>query len=473
MEAFRRLSLNSVRAIEAMAVVGALAYMLVVGWAMFATTYDVWGAFVTLPIIVAVSGFALLKLFPEPEMFKIAMFGLIAKLIGTFLRYWVVFGAYGGAGDSKSYHDVGTSIAQSVARGDQSLFTVIPHQVGTRFIESLTGTIYTIMGSSQLAGFVIFSWIGYWGLVLFVKAAPMGFADIDLRRYALLTFLAPTLVFWPSSIGKEAWMMFSLGLMTWGVARGLGVSWGGRTISAIAAGTVAASFVRPHQAAVWLAALVLALLVAAGRSAPTRPGRDDVARRATARAWAVMMGVLGVVALVVVGRVTVSYLAGSGDEGGITEQIGDLFDENSRRSTGGGSSFTPPPIASPLQWPSAIFQTLFRPFILRARDIAQLIPAVETNLLLTIFAVSFRRAKRLPRTVLTRPYVAFCLFAAIGFGLAFSTFGNLAILVRQRSLVYPLIFVLFCLPKPLEHVRPTLPVDTTWRRPAADFDHAR
>ena len=32
------------------------------------------------------------------------------------------------------------------------------------------------------------------------------------RRYALLVLFLPSLLFWPSSIGKEAWMTLALGL---------------------------------------------------------------------------------------------------------------------------------------------------------------------------------------------------------------------------------------------------------------------
>ena len=49
----------------------------------------------------------------------------------------------------------------------------------------------------------------------FVTALP----DADHHRYALLIFLWPTLVFWPSSIGKDCWLLFTLGIASLGAAR--------------------------------------------------------------------------------------------------------------------------------------------------------------------------------------------------------------------------------------------------------------
>ena len=44
-------------------------------------------------------------------------------------------------------------------------------------------------------------------------------ADGDARRYAALVFLLPSLLFWPSSIAKEAWILACLGLAAYGAAK--------------------------------------------------------------------------------------------------------------------------------------------------------------------------------------------------------------------------------------------------------------
>ena len=44
------------------------------------------------------------------------------------------------------------------------------------------------------------------------------------------------------------------------------------------------------------------------------------------------------------------------------------------------------------------------------------------------------------------PYLVFALLCVGTFGVAFATFGNLGLLVRQRSLVLPLVLLFLCVP---------------------------
>ncbi len=129
---------------------------------------------------------------------------------------------------------------------------------GTTFLDDLTGIVYTVMGPSQLGGFLVFSFIGFWGLFLFHRAALIGFPEADQRRYALLVLFLPSLLFWPSSIGKEAVMLLSLGLCAYGSARILERLAGGWLV--LAAGLGLGYLVRPHVPVVVLAALSVAIL---------------------------------------------------------------------------------------------------------------------------------------------------------------------------------------------------------------------
>ena len=61
-----------------------------------------------------------------------------------------------------------------------------------------------------------------------------------------LFFFIPSLLFWPSGIGKEAWMMFGLGLAAYGVAKVLRVARG--EASWLSTGLWLAGLVRPHVA---------------------------------------------------------------------------------------------------------------------------------------------------------------------------------------------------------------------------------
>ena len=95
-----------------------------------------------------------------------------------------------------------------------------------------------------------------------------------------------------------------------------------------------------------------------------------------------------------------------------------------------------------------------------ARGLFQLISAAEMAALIGLCLVSWRRLIALPRSILTIPYVAFAMTALFAAGLAYTSFANLGILTRQKSLVFPLMLLIPCLPvrtpRPLAPTEPAL-----------------
>ncbi len=124
---------------------------------------------------------------------------------------------YGGGADSARYDDAGERISAALRAG----LPWVAHGPfpGTAFIEGFTGYVYLLLGPTLIGGFLFFSWLGFWGLLLFQRAFATALPDGDARRYALLVLFLPSLLFWPSSIGKEAWMTLALGLGAYGAAR--------------------------------------------------------------------------------------------------------------------------------------------------------------------------------------------------------------------------------------------------------------
>ena len=88
----------------------------------------------------------------------------------------------------------------------------------------------------------------------------------DHYRYALLVLFLPSLLYWPSALGKDAWMVLGLGLISYGVARFLNRSVLIGALSFVP-GMVGIVYVRPHVALVVFAGLLLAALLAK----PKRP----------------------------------------------------------------------------------------------------------------------------------------------------------------------------------------------------------
>lgn len=440
-------------------VVGAVAYLAALTLAMTRTTYDVWGVLVVTPPL-AVIGVALIRSMFRNEPQGVAMIlyaGLGLKMIGTALRYWVGFEAYQGGIDAQRYHDYAIIAATDVWAGRANLFSVFPGGTGTPFTEGITAIVYTLTGTSKMGGFVVFSFLGFVGTVFFVKAACLAIPRLAARRYAVLCVLAPSLVYWPSSIGKDALLIFLLGFATLGIARLLAQPAVLIPLTMVAAGLVAAAYIRPHMVGIWLAGAFPALLVAAFR------GRDPWERRPTKsldRVILIPVIVIAGISLLVVSLATVRYLdpgTTGGDEassGGVTS----ILDETTRRTEQAGSAFEPPSISSPLNWPFASIRTLTRPLIIEARGSAQLFTALEITIILLLCAVSWRRVVNVPRLVVENAYVMFAMTTLFLCGLAFTSFANLAVLARQRSIVFPFMLLIVCVPA----IR---------RRPEHDPDH--
>ncbi len=424
----------------------ACAYLVALALLMGRTSYDVWGVLIALPVL-GVLGYAGVRRMFRGDLAPLAnvmLLGLAAKGVGAFARYWIAFDAYGGATDAQRYHTKGVVLANEIWRGDRSVFTIVPTGKGTAFMEHLTGSLYTVTGSSKLAGYLVFAFMSFWGMAWFVKAACRAIPGLERRRYALLCCFVPSLVYWPSSIGKEAWMMLTLGLGTYGIAMLLSTRRLVRPGVVIALGLGGAAIVRAHIAGLWLVGLLPAVLVAVLKGRGPRHIRGG---GFVDRVMLVVVAVIAFAAIGAVGSTTVQYFQRGSDETSITStNITEILIETTRRTSEAGSTYRPPSVASPLDWPKASVRTLVRPLLIEAHGIAQLASALELTALGCFCLANLRRLLDLPRLLLTNPYVAFAMTVLFFGGLAYASFANLGVLTRQKSLLFPFLLLLPCTP---------------------------
>jgi hypothetical protein len=436
-----------VKPFEAGAVIAGAAYLVALGWAMQNLSYDIWGALVIVPVLIALSWPLINRAFPGDLVFLRPWIwvGLIVKFAGSIAGYYVRFDAYGGSADAGRYHQFGKVLAEDVRAGLATPFALVPRSTGTPFVETLTGAVYTITGSSLMGGFIVFTWMSFWGLVFYVKAAHHAIPGLATRRYTLALFLFPSLVYWGSSIGKEAFVGLCLGLSAWGAAivftrRGNLVF--GVIITVV--GLLGSGFVRPHFASVWAGAIVIALVVRVVLDATAR-GDTDARRRF--QVSTMLLVVVAGIGFLVVATVALNYLpSDAGDTAPVGDQFTGIFSTVEGRTTIGGSSFTPATVSGPQDWPWAAFRTVTRPLLNEASGIATLLPAAEMTALLLVGVFSWRRLLHVPKLMLVTPYLVFAALCVVTFGVAFSSIGNLGILVRQRSLILPLLLVFWCVP---------------------------
>jgi len=415
--------------------------------AMNTGSYDVWGAFWVGPVLLALTvpiARWVARTEGDASVGRIILIAFAVKVIGGSLaRYVMVHGLYGG-GDSDRYSTAGKVLAPMFRQGE---YTNLGKISGTRFIEVLTGQVFAGIGPTSLGGFLVFSWFAFVGLVLLVRAFRIAVPNGDHRRYRLLVLFFSTLVFWPSSIGKDAWMLLCLGAAAYGLAHVLTGRVAGLVPAAL--GVWGAAVVRPH--------IALLLLVGAGVAIMTRTAGATIAGRGGGIWRALLAGAVLVLAVVIVmGRAQDFLGLNSLDP----ESADSALTEVVRRTAQGGSQFDAPDPSSPLGYVMALLTVLFRPFPGEAGG-AGLIASGEGLLFLGVVVASLGRLSRIPVQVLRAPYVMLALVYLLAFAYAFSAIENFGILARQRAQLLPFAFVLLALPKRPGH-------DAHGRRPRAE-----
>jgi hypothetical protein len=410
---------------------GAVAYLAALSWAMQRTSYDIWGGLIVLPVLLAVT----LPLVTRQarrqgdiRLVRILQLAVLAKVVaGTVVRY----GVYG-TGDAQGYHGAGRTIAASLRSGSLA-FDAGGGGEGTQAINVLTGVVYAVIGPTKLGGFFVFSWMAFLGLYLFFLAYRRALPQGDHHRYALLLFFLPTVLFWPSSLGKEAAMMLTLGVAVYGATLVLSPGRrGGFLILALGLATTA--LVRPHLSVLVFLALAGGYLL---RRSPGPQGRVLTGAKVLGMAVLLLLGVL------VAGRFQDFFNLDELD----TDSVNALIENTADKSTGGESDFAAVSAAQqPWTLPQAALAVLFRPFPFEANNAQALATSLEGMALLVLFVWSARRVVASLRSALLSPYIAFVVIYSLLYVVAFSTISNFGILARQRSLVYPLVLVLLTLP---------------------------
>ena len=423
--------------VTAPAVVAAVAYLVGLSWAMQHSTYDVWGGMIVLPVLLTVTLVLVTRgarREGDVRMVNILAAAVVVKLVGgTLVRYALIYEVYG-TGDAQGYNGAGRIIAASLRDG------YFPAELGgggegTQALNLITGLVYTVIGPTRLGGFFVFSWFAFLGLFLFYLAYRLAFPQGKYHRYAKLLFFLPTLVVWPSSIGKEAWLMLGLGLSVYGAARIFTRCQGGFVILGL--GLAAVIVVRPHMAVLVFLGLALGYLLRPSR------GRHAIASRVVAGGKA-----LGVVTLAVAGFFVVGAFQEYFDLQNLDRTaVNELLESTSDRSASGGSAYEPLNVVdNPLTFPLAVVTVLFRPFPFEAHNAQALASSLEGALLLGLFVMAASRVVVGLRRSWRSPYIALCVTYSLLFIVAFSAMGNFGILARQRSLVYPFVIVLLTLP---------------------------
>ena len=342
----------------------------------------------------------------------------VAKMAGAVARYLMVTEVYG-SGASSGYYNRATNLVHTWRSFDVP--TATHGGAGTRFVDQFTSFLFLPAVPTFLFAFVMFATLSFIGTVFFYLAFRRWFKDSKLLfLYAGFVFFLPSLLFWPSSIGKDAIMVFALGIAAYGAARVLEGSYlKGSAI--MTPGLLLAAAVRPHVAALVVASVVFALFLA-------RQPIGDSGWFARLVALGVAIAILGFVALTAAETLKVDTTS---------EGIDTFLQETERRTARGGSAVTGDPVTNPLLLPEATLRVLFRPLPHEAGNAAALVASVESVVLLILLINRLPSIARNLVHLRSHPYMLFTVLYTVGFVIAFSAIFNLGILTRQRVQVLP------------------------------------
>ncbi|MFN2390156.1 MAG: hypothetical protein ABR575_11205 [Actinomycetota bacterium] len=411
------------------------AVVLSLAWFMTEVDYDIWGG-VVLGFLLAGATWPFLaaqaRRIGVPALAWVLPVALVAKLVAAVVRYYVAFGIYGGIADATGYHGAGIRVSAALGDGlNTAIAAISPGRgggigslTGTRFIDFVTGLVYSVTRPTILGGFVVFSWFAFLGIVLFVRAFSLVVPRDRVLPYAATIVFLPTMLFWPSSLGKEAWMTLSLGVTTLGAAR-----WfvGHRLPGAVllTLGALMCGVVRPNIAVIALFASATAAIF----HVPSRRRPEWLLRSAI-----LVAGVLGTYAIST--RVLSGLL--EMETGG----FGAAFEAIREATSKGGSQFTPYPVAeSPLNLPLALVTVLFRPFPMEVGGPLELLAALEGVGLLVFALTRVKQVMSVLRHVRSIPLFTMAAAFVALFVVGFSSFANFGLLVRERSQVVPFLLI--------------------------------
>jgi hypothetical protein len=421
-------------------IAGATALLVGLAFAMQTTSYDIWGGLLvgsvllllTIPISMRAA-----RRENDPRVGRVILLAALVKLsLGSAARYVVAYTIYKSS-DAEGYYKAGVLYMPQIRDGD---FGHLDVSVGTHFLEVVSGFVLAFTDETRLGEFVVFSWISFVGLYFFYQAFRIAFPEGDRRRYRLLIFFWPSMLFWPSSIGKDAWMVCMLGMAALGVAnllvgRGRGFVW-------FIAGSFGCIMVRPHLTVILISGFALALVFRRNRGTYSRM----LARPLGTAVLMVGMIVAGAVAF----QSTQSFFKLDSLD---LESTQALLESTSEQTSEGGSSFEPPKPDSPFGYVAATVSVMFRPYPTEVGG-AAFLTGLEGVLLAGLVVISARRIVRIPRMSLQNAYVAFATGYSAVFIFAFASISNFGILARERVQFFPILFVLFAIPKRAQEADP-------------------
>jgi hypothetical protein len=357
--------------------------------------------------------------------------GVVVKLGASVARFYTLISESGTHGDASVYDDYGRRLAHAWASGG-----VVPDYTsgasgGTVWVRWFTGIVYYVFGSNILNGFLIFSLLALIGTYFWYRAAVEAVPFLNKRLCFLLLFFAPSIAFWPSSIGKEALMQLGLGSLALGTARLLRQRLFQGILIALPGAWLLYN-VRPHL-------LAFATFAAGGAYVIGRVRR----RRGTAESASLFrpVGMVIVALLAFFALNQAAEFLGMKDFS-INSIEQELNQQTGRTAQGGSQVETGKVSLTPLSVPQGMVKVLLQPFPWEVETRTQLLASLECAVMAVFILFRIRSLTFSLRRARGTPFLIYCWTFVLLYAITFSAIANYGLLTRQRSLVLPAFFAL-------------------------------
>jgi Uncharacterised nucleotidyltransferase len=371
--------------------------------------------------------------------------GVAVKLAASYVRYLTLIIGYEGQGDASGYDHWGRDLVLNWT-GHGTAFSAarqLDDLRRTNFIRWFTGVVYLFFGSNMVTGFFVFGLLALVGSYLWYRATVDAVPFIDKRLYLGLVMFAPSIAFWPSSIGKEALMQLGIGAMALATAYLLRQ----KLLAAILLGVAGGWWlwvVRPHLLAMVTVAAAVAYFMGRVRGGNKGPDAKFMASRT--------------IGLIIVAFFVIFTVSQGAEFLGIKElsltSVEQQLDDQSARSAQGGSHFdNGGDYLSPINLPRGAATVLLRPFPWETDSPFQLLASLESALLAGLIVIRLSSLRSSLTNARTTPFLMYCWVLTVLYAATFASFANFGLLVRQRSLVLPALFVLLSVNPVLERAQ--------------------
>ena len=287
----------------------------------------------------------------------------------------------------------------------------------TQFIVFVTWPFANFFGLSYIAVMMLFAYLGFQGIAFLYLTAKENIPTLKSVFFGLsileIIFLLPNLHFWSASIGKGSAMIFATGLFIYGVSR-----FNQRKIIIAAAGFLM-YLIRPHVLYGCILGIAIAILFS---------------KKGLAVSSKIIIGIAAAAVLYFISGDVTRLSGGSGFDIFNSNFLDHRNAEFSRAGSGievSNNEFV------------KLFTFWFRPLFIDAPGVLGIIVSFE-NLVMLIFFVQllknfFKKWKMM--NTFYRILIFSFLFASVALA---QLGGNLGIIMRQKSQIMPLFFIVFC-----------------------------